>query len=464
VVASGALYLRSLQTQATTASGAASAVSSVTVVSQDLQRVFRLSGTTAALRYAELKVPQMRGGRGSSLGEVTTSVSTGARSGRGGGGGTGGANVSRMVGFSMGGGGGMNMAGRGGGPGLTITEMAAGGTIANEGDVVVRFDTEDQQTSLENFQQTVKQNRANMATFEAQLEVQRKSHALSISQAKSDMDKADLDYRTIEVRGAIEAENLRLAAESARATYNQVLNEVPLMETSLGSAIKSNNLALQESEAELKRLQANLDKMTLRAPFRGLVVVKTVQRQGSSDMAQIKVGDSVGYGQSVVDIVDTGSMVLNATVNQVNADMIKVGAKARVRLDAFPEVLLPAEVMRVGAMPSQSTSRTDFVKSIPVMLKINGTDPRLIPDLTGSADVVLETEPGTVVAPRESIFRDSPDGKPYVFVRGREGWARRDVEVGLMNYIQASIRSGLKAGEVIARERPPKAASGAQQK
>jgi biotin carboxyl carrier protein len=470
VVAAAVFYFRSVAPQATTGSGTTVlSVPTAPVVARDLKKVIRLTGTTAAKNFAILTVPQMRGGRGSSLGEVATSVSTGARQGRGGGGGGGGGgNVSRLPGGGGGGGGagrGMEMGRGGGGPGLAITSMADPGSIANKGDVVARFDDEDMRTRVEEFRATVKQNRSNMSTLLAQLEVTRKSHALSISQAKSDLDVANLDYQTKAVRSAIDAENLRLKMEEAQAIYKQSLNEVPLMETSLNSGLKSAELALQEGEAELKRLETNLDKQALRAPFTGLVVIQTVQRRGSSDAAQIKVGDTVSFGQPVMQIVDTNSMIVSANVNQVNAELIRVGARAEVRLDAFSDIVLPAEVYSVGAMTRQGgRGAGSWVKEIPVTLRLLAMDPRVIPDLTASADITVEAVPQAVVAPREAIFRDSPDGKPYVFVQDPTGWARRDVELGPMNFISASIRSGVRAGEVIARQRPPLAASGEKRK
>jgi multidrug efflux pump subunit AcrA (membrane-fusion protein) len=461
VVAAAVFYFRSLQPQATTASGTTVlTVPTAPVVARDLKKIIRLNGTTAARNFAILTVPQMRGGRGNSLGEVHTDVTTGARQGRGGGGGGGGGgNVARMQGGGGGGG------GRGGaGPGLALTTLATPGSIVNKGDVVARFDDEDTQTHLDEFRASVKQNRSNMSALLAQIEVMRKSHALSINQAKSDLDTANLDYQTKEVRSRIDAENYRLVAEEAQATYKQVLTEVPLMETSLSSQYKSAQLSLQEGEAELKRQEANLDKLSLRAPFNGLVVIQTVQRRGSSDAAQIKVGDSVGFGQPVMQIVDTNSMIVNATVNQVNAELIRVGARAEVRFDAFSDIVLPAEVYSVGAMTRQGGMRASYVKEIPVTLRLLALDPRVIPDLTASVDITVETVPQTVVAPREAIFRDSPDGKPYVFVQDPTGWVRRDVELGPMDYISASIRSGVRAGEVIARQRPPLAAAGEKQK
>ncbi len=60
-----------------------------------------------------------------------------------------------------------------------------------------------------------------------------------------------------------------------------------------------------------------------------------------------------------------------------------------------------------------------------------------------------------MIAPREAVFQDQPDQKPFVFVRNGSGWERREVELGSMNHIQTAVRSGLRAGDVIALERPP---------
>jgi len=97
-------------------------------------------------------------------------------------------------------------------------------------------------------------------------------------------------------------------------------------------------------------------------------------------------------------------------------------------------------------------------------LKLLRTESRVIPDLSASADVVLDTEPRTLIAPREAIFQDGPDGKPFVFVQQPEGWLRREVELGNENYVSTAVRSGLREGDVVARERPAVvAASGKEQ-
>ena len=153
-------------------------------------------------------------------------------------------------------------------------------------------------------------------------------------------------------------------------------------------------------------------------------------------------------------IVDLNSMIVNAKVNQVNAESLRIGAKARVHFDAFPDLELPAEVYAIGAVLRTSPWRAEYLSEVPVQLRLLKLDKRVIPDLSVSADVTLESAPQTVIAPREAIFRDEPGGRPFVFVQQREGWTRREVELSKVNYVSAAVRSGLRAGEVVACERP----------
>jgi HlyD family secretion protein len=159
-----------------------------------------------------------------------------------------------------------------------------------------------------------------------------------------------------------------------------------------------------------------------------------------------------------MQIVDSSSMVLNATVNQVDAERLRLGMKATVRLDAYPDARLPGTLVGIGAMSKTSTFRAGYVGEIPVRIKIAATDPRLIPDLTGSAEIVMGGVTDALLLPRSAVFEEA--GGPYVYVQGPAGWTRRKVELGLTSFTQASIRSGLQKGDVIALQRPIWSAGG----
>ena len=138
--------------------------------------------------------------------------------------------------------------------------------------------------------------------------------------------------------------------------------------------------------------------------------------------------------------------------NQVDAEKLRLGMKATIHMDAYGDIELPGVLTGIGAMAKASTFRAQYVGEIPIRIKLLKTDARVIPDLTGSAEVVLDTEQQTMVAPRSAVFADQNGS--YMFVQGPEGWIKKKVELGLPSFTQVSIKSGVNKGDVIALQRP----------
>ena len=305
----------------------AKAVLSARVDWGTIERTIRLTGATSPAKYANLVSPRMRGGgqhtnqggsintgagQASSVSSASSSSSGSSSSSNstsgggsviaaftratvqsGGGGsattapsGTSGAAASSGTGAVSSGGAGGGTGGGGGGGGrmfggaLVLRELANPGTRVKSGDIVAEFDREDMLTRVDDFKAQIVQAEAGMRNLRAQLAVIEKAHSQTISVSKATLDKAGLDLKTIPVQPEITAEGLRLSAEEAGATHKQLSNEVQHMEASLQSQMRIAEMDLQENKAEFKRLQENAEKMILRAPLDGIVVMRTTYRGG----------------------------------------------------------------------------------------------------------------------------------------------------------------------------------------
>jgi hypothetical protein len=145
-------------------------------------------------------------------------------------------------------------------------------------------------------------------------------------------------------------------------------------------------------------------------------------------------------------------MVINATVNQVDVQNLRLGQKARIHFDAYPGLELPAHVDSIAAVTKPGMFRAQFVKEVAVRLKLDAMDNRVIPDLSVSAEIIEDSDTAALaVAPMGSIFYDN---KPHLFVQTGSGWQRRDVELGLNNNLEAEIKGDIKPGEVVALDPP----------
>lgn len=357
--------------------------------------------------------------------------------------------------FGQGGSSGGQGGGGGGDFGLVLQDVAKPGSKVRKGDTLAEFDRQFMMNRVDDYRASVTQTEASVTKLRAELEVLKKAHLQKIDTAKATLDKARLDLKTTSVLGAIEAERLKLAAEEAEAQYKQLLSEVRFFDVSQAAQLKNAEYDLQQARIELRRAEANANRMVVKSPIAGLVVMQNTFRGG--EFSQIQQGDQLFPGMSFMQIVDTSSMVINAIVNQVDVDKLRIGAKATVRFDAFPGLALPAHVYAIAAITKPGGMRAQFVKEIPVKLKLDTIDPRVIPDLSVSADVLIEEEQQASIAPLAAIHRDGGAGSPYVFVRKGNEWERRPVELGLANYVHVAIRQGVKPGEEVALDPPTSA-------
>jgi HlyD family secretion protein len=418
------LYVNNQSQSKTSGGGPVITVATVAVGLGDLNASIRVNGTVAAQNFAALLAPRI----------------TGSRSG-----------INRGGDASFGGGGGGNAGGGMGGDfTLILLHLAKAGVHVKAGDVVAEFDPQFQLQRLADYKDSVVQLENSIRKMVANLAATKEAHDQTVRTAKANWDKAILDLQTADVRSAIDAEKYKLAVEEAAATYKQLEFESSLVVESQRAAIRASELNFEQSKIELQRAEVNVQRMTVKSPMAGIVVMASIVRNG--EFGQIREGDQVNAGQPFVTIVDPTSMVLNATVNQVDAERLRLGMKAAVRLDAYNDVEMPGSLLGIGAMSKTSTFRGSYVGEIPIRVKIERTDPRLIPDLTGSAEVVMNSERNTLVAPRAAIFEES--GASFVFLQGPEGWLKKKVDLGLSSFTSVAVRSGLQNGDVVALQRP----------
>jgi HlyD family secretion protein len=334
-----------------------------------------------------------------------------------------------------------------------LQDLVKPGSPVKRGSVVAEFDRQYMRTRFDDYKANVAQAEASFGKMKAELAVEWEAHQQSISSAKSAWEKAVLDLKTLPVQSAITSEVYRLAASQAEASLKELRTEAPHLRAREQAQIRNAEIELTQARNELRRVQMNVDRMVVKAPIDGITVMQPIFR--GSEFSNIEKGDQLYPGQLFMRVVDTSSMMVAATVNQVDVEKIRMGAKARIRFDAYPDLELPAHVYSVGALGKISRYRSGFVSEVPIGLKIDKMDPRVIPDLSVGVDVILDTERDATLVPLESIFSDEGAGQaPFVFVKNAGGWERRPVSLGVADNIEVVVRSGLRPGEVIAAEWP----------
>jgi multidrug efflux pump subunit AcrA (membrane-fusion protein) len=331
------------------------------------------------------------------------------------------------------------------GRGLVLIYLAAAGSAIREGELLARIDNRAVLDHLDDVEAQVLQAELDIRSRKAQYAAQMENLQQRVRAAKGTLDKAIQDARAAELKPAVTQETLKLAVSEAEAVYNELRSEIPLMVERQRADLRMYELSYEHQVMHLNRHKVDAERCEIKSPRNGMVVLRTTFRNGQQD--QVKLGDELAPGQPFMRIVDPAEMLLDASMSQTESETVRIGQPAVVRFDAFPDLMVHGRVQSVGALAIGGRRVNYYVRRVPLRIAFQEQDPRVISDLTASADIAIGEEAEGVILPREAIL--SEGGKSVVYVKQEDGLAQREVEVGGWNNTQAAVVSGLESGEEV---------------
>jgi multidrug efflux pump subunit AcrA (membrane-fusion protein) len=162
----------------------------------------------------------------------------------------------------------------------------------------------------------------------------------------------------------------------------------------------------------------------------------------------VQQGDQVRPGVPFLQVVDPSQMEVRVELNQVDVLKIHPGQRAQMRLDAYPGMTLPAVLEEFSPL-GHTGQFTEAVRSFAARFSVQGTDPRLLPDLSAALDLDLGTQNNVLVVPWQSIGTEADH--PFVWLKTTGSFEKRTVQRGPRNDLETVVVSGLKEGDIIRR-------------
>jgi HlyD family secretion protein len=328
---------------------------------------------------------------------------------------------------------------------LVILKLAGSGAFVKKGDVVLELDAQAVQDHLDDVNDTVEAAESDIRKRRAEQQIEWDALQQTLRVSKAELDKARLDYQAAEVRTDIEQQLLKLSLDEADAQYKEAQNDITFKKQAHAAELRILELTRDRHIRHRDRHVADLKRFTIHAPMDGLAVMQTVFRGG--EMLQIQQGDQVFPGQQIMKIVQPKSMQVEATVNQSESSQFRINQKARITLDGFPGVEVPAQIYAIGALATRSWRDQYYIRNIPVRFTLHTQDPRIIPDLSASATVLLEKADNATIVPLGAVRTEK--GKTVAYVKAGDGFEAHPIELGLRNDTHAAVVSGLRAGDEV---------------
>ncbi len=337
---------------------------------------------------------------------------------------------------------------------LTLVMLADAGTVMSAGEIVAEFELKWLEDHIVDRQSVVTTAEANLKKREADILILKETERQGRVNARAAYDKAMLDSRKAEVLSEIESEILKNTALEALASSKQLEEEGRLMESVHAADLRAEELTVREHVLHVERHQRDYERLQVRTPIAGMAVLESTFNR-SGQFAQFKPGDQVYPGAMIMRVVDVSRMVVSAVVNQVDAQMIRLGNEAVVELDAYPGERFQGRVVDIGAVASSGGGgsrfsrggNSEFVKHIRVRVLIEDQDERILPDLTASADVQVSDRTTGLIVPREAVRSDSKTD--HVLVKDGETYRHQPVVVQDRSDTDVLIADGLQAGDEV---------------
>jgi RND family efflux transporter MFP subunit len=211
------------------------------------------------------------------------------------------------------------------------------------------------------------------------------------------------------------------------------------------------NLAVSQSQVAVARAavgvaQRATDDTIVRAPFSGVVTVKAAQP--GEIVSPISAGG--GFTRTgICTIVDMDSLEVDVDVAESFINKVAPGMPATVRLNAYPDWDIPAQVIEIIPTADQSKA------TVAVRVGFKVKDPRILPQMGAS---VTFRGPGAgpgggaqrgVIVPAGAVTTGD-DGQPAVFVVADGRLDRRAVRLGARTGDGQVLLAGVQAGEAVA--------------
>ncbi len=214
--------------------------------------------------------------------------------------------------------------------------------------------------------------------------------------------------------------NRDLAVQSAEFKYKKIVAE-------------GNNGRNTVAQAEIEKINAEIRKNTIYAPFTGKVT--NIEKE---------VGENSSVGERVISILGEKKLEVVLQVSELDVSRLAPGANVKLKLDALPGEEFTGTIQTIN-------SRDTEIEGVPVyeaFVEVNA-DPRIKTGMTATGTVTIATKTGVLAIPSYYVIKNGEISTVQV-ISANGKTVEREVTLGLVGTdSMTEVISGLHEGDQI---------------
>lgn len=197
---------------------------------------------------------------------------------------------------------------------------------------------------------------------------------------------------------------------------------------------------IAQGRSRIAVAQASLERMTLRAPFPGIVA------DISGEQGEFATPSPPGIPTPpAIDLIDDSCMYVSAPIDEVDAASIKVGQTARITLDAIKGKSFEGKVRRIAPYVQEIEKQARTVE-VEVEFAERPAEENLLVGYSADVEIIHDAHRNVLRIPAQTLL----EGKKILLYHPDTGkLEERQVTTGLSNWEYVEIVSGLNEGDRI---------------
>ena len=333
---------------------------------------------------------------------------------------------------------------------LIITFLRQPGELVNPGDVVVEFDTTDQDFALQEAEADLSEAEQQVLQAQAETLAKEEETRAALILAKGELRLAELEARKNPLVASIVARQNTLAVDAAKDRLRQLEQDLTNRKATAQAAVMIQEAARNKAKVRADTARRNINSMKLKAKSAGYVNIQ--QNTGGNfafwgmQLPVFKLGDAARAGMAVAQIPDLRNWEIRAKIGELDRGHLAVGQDATVRIMALPGKPFTGKVKNIGG-----TSGPPWDRSFECKLSLTNPSPELRPGMSARMVVTTQVLPNSLWVPSQALFER--DGRVFVYVQNGMSFTPKDVKLIRRSETQVVIE-GLAEGQAVAMASP----------
>lgn len=276
--------------------------------------------------------------------------------------------------------------------------------------------------------------------------IQEEEERIKVEEAKIALESAHEDRKLYETYTyPMELAQKESAVRDADRTLTNSREKAGIRLKEREAQVSNHKRRLDTTEARVKKLEEELEAMTMNAPSAGVVLYGNASRPWERD--RIKVGNQVYQGLTVITLPDLSVMQVQLKIHEADINQIELDQDAVITLETYRGQVFTGKVVEVATVADSSDWGDSTNKQFRVLVTMDASETELRAGITAKVEIKVGAVEDVLYVPVHAVVAEG--GEHFCWIVAEGEVVRRIVTIGKNDAHYVEVVTGLEEGEQV---------------